>query len=64
MAGSLLTITLNNSAATNVTVTLATDDYPAAKNWMQQLPRNGGFFSDDGNWHPVSSILTITVTTI
>ena len=65
MAGSTLTISVisstSNATPQTVTMTLPTADWPDAKTAVQNIPRNGGFFGDDGNYYPSSAILKIAI---
>lgn len=46
---------------TNVSVSMATADFPTAQQFMQSIPKNGGFFDSGGNYYPASAILKISV---
>lgn len=59
MAYSTLTIKLVD--ASTVTLTIPTTDAPSAKKYIQQIPRDTGFYDDAGVFHPSSAILSITL---
>jgi len=59
MAGSTLTVTLTNSSS--VTVTLPTADWPDAKTFIQQIPKSGGIFADDGAYYLASAIQKVVI---
>lgn len=65
MAGSTLTIKLNsNQAGTNsttYTMSGTAKDVVAAQKFIQQLPRDGGLFDDNGVWWPVTAISSISI---
>ena len=60
MANSSLSIKLVDSST--VTLTLPTADWPSAQNTIQQIYKVGGFSDDAKVSHPVSAILSITIT--
>lgn len=59
MADSTLTVKLVD--ASTVTTTITTADWPDAQKFCQNLTRTGGLFDNNGVWHPVSAILSITI---
>ena len=60
MANSSLSVKLVD--ATTVTWTLPVSSYPDAQSYAQNIAKNGGFIDDSKVWHPVSAIVSVTVT--
>jgi hypothetical protein len=48
--------------STTVTKTLTSLDANTQQLFVQQIPRNGGFFDDSGVFHPSSAIVSIVLT--
>jgi hypothetical protein len=56
------TVTITTVANTTATVTLTTSNSPSAKQFVQNLWKNGGVFDDAGVWFPVTAVLKAVIT--
>lgn len=67
MSYNTITLTLNNSAVTNVSYTIATSDYQDAVSQTQAIMKNGGLWTNTSvggplnTFYPASAVLYVTV---
>lgn len=59
MADSTLSIKLTDT--TNCTVTMSTQSFPEAQAFIQGCQKSGGFFDDNKVYHPMTAVLTISI---
>lgn len=58
-SGNTLTIKLVDNST--CVLTLSTADWPDAQGTIMGFTKSGGFFDSLGLWHPVSAILSVTI---